>query len=309
MQRKGRSKVTLEEVLRACHDAGAIEIHLSVGQHPRVRELDLSFKPLDTFGVVDGAAMASITESVLEQLSAVQRAFYERNGYVECAIGKSGVGRFRVSLYRQRGTNAISIEAIPTDAPRLEAQGYNPLTVEAIRTALAKQSGIILVAGPFRSGKTTATAAIVEEINRSRAAHIIKLENPVEYLHRHERSLVHQIELGTDALISERLLLNILRCNPDVLVVDVGPELPLIGGSHLIKAALAGRLIIIVLEASTAHQAYMSIMRLTEEAELQAMHEAMRRVLLGTVMMSARTAGGYRFVEANWFTAPETTGM
>lgn len=301
---------TFTDLLIRFSKAGALDAHLSVGQHPRMRDRDRSLVRCDDLGEVTSELMNQYVEEILSKLSPAQRARFEETGEVECAIGVKEVGRFRVVLYRQRGSAAISLEPIPTDAPRLDAQGYMPAALEALKQALDQPRGVILVSGPLHAGKTTAAAAMVEWINRSKAKHIIKIENPIEYLHTHALSLVHQIELGTDAQPSPRLVSSIVRRNPDVIVVDAGPELPILGSSSLIKAAMTRRLVIIVIEATTPVFGYQQLMQSAPKQEHKALHEIMKTVLLGTFFVKPITDHrGFLRVDAEWHSPRETMGI
>ena len=126
-----------------------------------------------------------------------------------------GVGRFRINLHRERGRAAATVRALPTQPPRLATLGLPP-GAEAL-TRLPR--GLVLVGGPTGSGKTTTLAALVEEINRRDARHIVTIEDPVEYEHPHRSSLVEQIEIGVDAPDFPTALRAAMRQAPDVIVV------------------------------------------------------------------------------------------
>ena len=143
------------------------------------------------------------------------RAQYRDAGIADASHRVRGVGRFRINLHRERGRAAATVRALPTQPPRLASLGLPPGT-EAL-TRLPR--GLVLVGGPTGSGKTTTLAALVEEINRRDARHIVTIEDPIEYEHPHRASLVEQIEIGVDAPDFPTALRAAMRQAPDVIVV------------------------------------------------------------------------------------------
>ncbi|HEU5249354.1 MAG TPA: PilT/PilU family type 4a pilus ATPase, partial [Thermoanaerobaculia bacterium] len=158
---------------------------------------------------------AEIEEAVLPALSARGRTAYARDSVADLSFSLRGTGRFRINLHRERGRSAATIRALPTEPPRLASLGL-PAGVEAL-TRLPR--GLVLVGGPTGSGKTTTLAALVEEINRRDARHIVTIEDPIEYEHPHRSSLVEQVEVGVDAPDFPSALRSAMRQAPDVLVV------------------------------------------------------------------------------------------
>ncbi len=156
-----------------------------------------------------------IEEAVLPALARHARAQYREHGISDASHRVRGVGRFRVNLHRERGRAAATVRALPTQPPRLAALGLPPGT-EAL-TRLPR--GLVLVGGPTGSGKTTTLAALVEEINRRDARHVVTIEDPVEYEHPHRASLVEQIEIGVDAPDFPTALRAAMRQAPDVIVI------------------------------------------------------------------------------------------
>lgn len=195
------------EQVRAC---GGVDLLLVSGAGPSVR-VDGALRPLET-APLDGL---EIEEAVLPALPAHARARYRETGIADASFRVAGLGRFRVNLHRERGRAAAAIRALPAHAPRLSALGL-PAAVELL-TRLPR--GLVLVGGPTGSGKTTTLAAIVEEINVRDARHIVTIEDPIEYEHRHRRSIVEQVEVGVDAPDFPTALRAAVRQSPDVIVV------------------------------------------------------------------------------------------
>ena len=156
-----------------------------------------------------------IEEAVLPGLPRHARTQYREAGIADASHRVAGVGRFRVNLHRERGRAAATVRALPTQPPRLASLGLPP-GAEGL-TRLPR--GLVLVGGPTGSGKTTTLAALVEEINRRDARHVVTIEDPIEYEHPHRTSLIEQIEIGVDAPDFPTALRAALRQAPDVLVV------------------------------------------------------------------------------------------
>jgi twitching motility protein PilT len=165
------------------------------------------------------------------------------------AGGRSGALRFRVNLHRQRGQLAAAIRALPRDVPSLTSLGLPGSLIELVRPT----RGLVLMCGPTGSGKTSTLAALVSEINRTRACHIITIEEPIEYEHRNDRAIVEQVEIGADAPSFATALRAALRQDPDVLLVGEMRDLETI--AIALTAAETGHLVLSTLHTSDAAQA------------------------------------------------------
>jgi len=156
-----------------------------------------------------------IEEAVLPALAPHARARYRESGIADASHRVRGLGRFRVNLHRERGRAAAAVRALPAHPPRLSSLGL-PAGTEAL-TRLPR--GLVLIGGPTGSGKTTTLAALVDEINRRDARHIVTIEDPVEYEHPHLSSVIEQVEIGIDAPDFPTALRAAMRQAPDVIVV------------------------------------------------------------------------------------------
>jgi twitching motility protein PilT len=165
------------------------------------------------------------------------------------AGGRSGALRFRVNLHRQRGQLAAAIRVLPRDVPTLASLGLPGSLTELVRPT----RGLVLMCGPTGSGKTSTLAALVGEINRTRACHVITIEEPIEYEHRNERAIVEQVEVGADAPSFAAALRAALRQDPDVLLVGEMRDLETI--AIALTAAETGHLVLSTLHTSDAAQA------------------------------------------------------
>ncbi|BCS35889.1 twitching motility protein PilT [Luteitalea sp. TBR-22] len=184
---------------------------LLVSQAPPSARVEKRVVPIGE-DVLDGAA---IERAVLPALPPHAREAYARDGIADASFGLEGVGRFRVNLHRERGRAAATIRALPRAVPRLSSLDL-PAQVEQLAHLTR---GLVLIGGGTGSGKSTTLAALVDEINRREARHVITIEDPIEYEHAHRRSIVEQVEIGVDAPDYPTALRAALRQMPDVLVV------------------------------------------------------------------------------------------
>ncbi|HEV7921946.1 MAG TPA: PilT/PilU family type 4a pilus ATPase [Thermoanaerobaculia bacterium] len=157
--------------------------------------------------------------------------------------------RFRVNLHRQRGTLAAAVRALPTEVPTLQQLNLPPSLAELVKPT----RGLVLVCGPTGSGKSTTLAALVGEINRGEARHVITIEDPIEYEHRNGRSVIEQVEVGRDSPSFSAALRAALRQDPDVILVGEMRDLETVATA--LTAAETGHLILSTLHTSDATQA------------------------------------------------------
>jgi twitching motility protein PilT len=200
----------LERWLRILADAGGSDLLLVAGAPPSIR-VDGRVRPLAE-GPLDGL---EIEESMLPALAPHARRIYRQAQIADGSFRVHGLGRFRINLHRERGRAAVAVRALPARVPRLASLNLPP-SVELI-TRLPR--GLVLIGGPTGSGKTTTLAAIVDEINRRDARHIVTIEDPIEYEHAHHAGVVEQVEIGVDAPDFPTALRASLRQAPDVIVV------------------------------------------------------------------------------------------
>ncbi len=200
----------MQEILKMAVEADASDVHLTVGASPRMRvrgkliEMELPrLQPTDTLDVL------------VNIMDDSQRQLFEERGEYDMALSVSEEIRCRVNAYKQRGNVSIAFRLITPRVPSLESLG----APEALLRLANLRRGLVLVTGPVGSGKTTTLAAIVDQINQSREAHVITLEKPIEYLHIHGRSIVDQREIGLDSQSFGQALRAALREDPDVIMV------------------------------------------------------------------------------------------
>lgn len=222
----------LDEILIQSVKVRASDIHLTTGRPPSYR-IDGVLAPIEGERLIP-----QMLEDILMPLMDVRhREELQNNGQTDFAYAISGVGRFRVNVFKQRGTLASVMRSLPFNIPEPEDLGIPAEVVEMT----TRKRGLILVTGPTGSGKSTTLASLIHVINRNYPYHIITLEDPIEYLHRHDKSVVNQREIGSDSTDYAQALRAALREDPDVILAGEMRDLETI--STAITAAETGHLV------------------------------------------------------------------
>ncbi|MCM8900920.1 type IV pilus twitching motility protein PilT [Caldicoprobacter algeriensis] len=221
------------DILRKAVELKCSDVHISVGMPPAVRLngslMRISDEPL-TSDQTQQFARALLNDE--------QWKVFQERGEIDFSLSIAGVHRFRVNAYKQRGSCSLAIRLVNSRIPSFEELGLPPVVQEFAY----KKSGLVLVTGPTGSGKSTTLAAIVNKINMERAVHIITLEEPIEYLHRHQKSIVNQREVGSDTKSFAAGLRAVLRQDPDVILIGEMRDLETI--SIALTAAETGHLVL-----------------------------------------------------------------
>jgi twitching motility protein PilT len=210
ISRYAEAGIKLQDLLKAMFLQRASDLHLTIGIPPqvrvngRIRHTDYPpLTPDDTWHLAS------------EILSETQKRKLKKNREIDFSFGISGLSRFRVNAYFQRGALALAIRSIPFSIP-----GFQELNLPSVVSELCeKPRGLILVTGPTGSGKSTTLAAMVEWINTHAQKHVITVEDPIEYLHSHHKCMVNQRELHSDTRSMSRALRSVLREDPDVVMI------------------------------------------------------------------------------------------
>ena len=233
---------TIDDLLETTVALGASDLHVAVGSHPVIR-LNGSLDRLDQFPRLS----ADDTQRLLYRiLSTEQQKHLEINRQIDVSYSIPGLARFRVNVYFQRESLGGAFRMIPAELKTLEDLGLPTQLHELSK----KPRGLVLVTGPTGSGKSTTLAAVVDEINRTRDDHIMTIEDPIEFLHRHKRCIVNQREIGPDAVSFADALRGALRQDPDVILLGEMRDLETI--STAITAAETGHLVFATLHTQDA---------------------------------------------------------
>jgi twitching motility protein PilT len=232
----------LNDLLRYAVSVGASDLHLTAEMPPTIR-LHGALRPMEDVGRLDHTALREMIFGVLPQ---AQREIFEAEHELDTSHTIAGVGRFRVNLALQRGTIAVALRPIPHEIPEFETLGLP----DSIRNLAELRRGLVLVTGPTGSGKSTSLASLVDIINRTKPLHIVTVEDPIEFLHDHKRSIVSQREVGSDTESFSEALRRVLRQDPDVILV--GELRDLITISTALTAAETGHLVFATLHTLDA---------------------------------------------------------
>ena len=240
------SRNRIDDMLTAMVEKGASDLHIVVGSPPFIR-LHGVLDPLEDGSekVTPGAAEELIMSIMTER----ERTALAENREVDFAYSLPGLSRFRVNVCYQRDSLTGVMRAIPTNPPELERLGFSPVVTDVTQ----KPHGLVLVTGPTGSGKSTTLAAMINYINRTKKLRIVTIEDPIEFLHQNQRSVITQREIGRDTLSFKNALRSALRQDPDVILVGEMRDLETI--QLALTAAETGHLVFSTLHVTTAPDA------------------------------------------------------
>lgn len=264
--------MNIMEILKKARDNKGSDVHITVGVAPIIR--------------INGALMAASKEILTKKdteefvrgiLEQKQFDTLEKVGEVDCSFEADGVGRFRVNAFKQRGCYAVVMRLISEIIPSLEELGMP----DVFYTLANKRRGLILVTGPTGSGKSTTLAAMIDYINKNKNEHIVTIEDPIEYVHKHHRSIVNQREVGYDTNNFAAALRASLREDPDIILVGEMRDLETI--STAITAAETGHLVLSTLHTIGADKTVDRIIDVFPPGQQQHIRTQLAMVLEGVV--------------------------
>lgn len=260
----------IEELLELAVNMGASDLHISSELPPIIR--------------VDGRLLRTehspltpddVESLIFPMLSNEQRRTLEQSWELDLSYGIHGLGRFRVNVYKDKGSYAAAFRTINTVIPNFESLGLSTI----VKKITEKPRGLILVTGPTGSGKSTTLASMIDYINENRSEHILIIEDPIEFVHYSKKSIVHQRELGQDTRSFANALKSALREDPDIILVGEMRDLETIGLA--LTAAETGHLVMGTLHTSSASQTIDRIIDVFPEAQQQQIRIQLSSSLLG----------------------------
>ncbi len=230
------SIINMQDLLLLMTEKKASDLHITAGLPPMLR--------------IDGELIQTNYEKLTQEmcqrliyslLTDSQKEKFESTNELDLAFGIKGIGRIRMNVYRQRGAIGAALRAIPNKIPTFEELGLPAVIFEIMKLT----KGLVLVTGPTGCGKTTTLASIIDYLNEHRHAHIITIEDPIEYIHIHKKSIVNQREIGTDTNSFPQALKYVLRQDPNIILIGEMRDLETIQSAltiaetgHLVFATL-----------------------------------------------------------------------
>jgi twitching motility protein PilT len=263
--------MNINDLLQQAMERGASDLHITVGVPPTIR--------LDSLliSLTDMPLKPENTRELVKQILQEKTGFLEEKGEMDFSYSCPGMGRFRVNVFQQRGTIGMAIRIINKKVPPMSALGLPDI----VTRLTLRSKGLILVAGPAGSGKTTTLAAMVNLINMERQCHIITLEDPIEYLHSHKKSIINQREIGSDSESFPTALRAALRQDPDVIMVGEMKDPETI--SLALTAAEMGHLVLASLHTLDAPQTINRIIDVFPPAQQEQLYVQLADTLVGII--------------------------
>ncbi len=264
----------LKDLLNLMVEKKASDLHITVGLSPQLR-IDGKLVPLPDFPALTPQDTKELAYSMLSDL---QREVFEQKKELDMSFGIKKLGRFRINLYKQRGSIGMAVRLIPFNIPALDKLGLP----KAVREFADRPSGLVLITGATGSGKSTTLASMIEYINSKRSCHIISIEDPIEYLHKHNKSTINQRELGTDTGSFQNAIKHVFRQDPNIVLIGEMRDLDTIKGA--LTLAETGHLILGTLHTIDAVHAINRIVDVFPPYQQQQVRMQLSMVLAGIIV-------------------------
>lgn len=286
----GAKALDVQQLLEAMVKLGASDLHLTAGAPPMYR-INGELRPVDC----PALDPKQTEEAMLSLTPTRKRQVFDEIGTADYSFAIPGVARYRVNIFHQRGSVTLAIRHVSGVVPTIS----DLKLPESLNEIALSQRGLILVTGVTGSGKSSTLAAMINHINSTRRAHIITVEDPIEFLHKHNKSIINQIELAVDIADLETALKHILRQDPDVILFGE------LRDRHSVKIALTatetGHLVFATLHTSDARQSINRILNLFDAAEerliLQELAAHLRAIISQRLVRTSDTNGRVPAVE------------
>lgn len=261
----------IDELLERMLELKGSDLHLSAKNYPMVR-VHGEMTALEEFPRLSGEIITNAIQSIM---TTAQRNKFDEDWELDFAYNLPGRSRFRVNVMKQRGNTSVVMRTIPWEIKTVEELGLPPV----IRNWATLARGLVLVTGPTGSGKSTTLAAIIDHANRTRAGHIVTIEDPIEFVHEHRKSVVNQREVGTDTKSFADALKHVLRQDPDIILVGEMRDLETI--SVALTAAETGHLVFGTLHTQSAPETISRIIDVFPDAAQQQVRTQLAATIQG----------------------------
>jgi twitching motility protein PilT len=272
VQRTPVDDVHLDELLEIVVENNASDLHMAVGLPPVMR-VDGELKAMRYTPFTAEVSQRMVYDILTDEQ--IQR--FETDLELDCSYQLRKVARFRVNVFKDRGTVAAAFRLIPTKIPTIQQLGLPPVIERLAR----RPRGLLLVTGPTGSGKSTTLAAMINQINSERAEHIITIEDPIEYLHTHKKCIINQRELGQDTHAFQNALRASLREDPDALLVGEMRDLETM--KLAMTCAETGHLVLATLHTNSAAESVDRIIDVFPAEEQEQVRVQLSNNLIGVV--------------------------
>jgi twitching motility protein PilT len=285
LERTSSPGVNIDDLVSEVVRMEASDLHLKVGLPPAVRVNGL-LGPLEGYDALRPEDTEGVLERILPQKLAGE---FEEQGEADFSYEVPALGRFRVNAFRQRGSVSVAMRYIPLGVPGFDDLGLP----EAIRSFAFEERGIILLTGTTGSGKSTTLASMIDLVNHAMAKHVVTIEDPIEYLHRDDKSIINQREVGTDTASYSRALRRVLRQDPDIILI--GEIRDAESAQIALSAAETGHLVLSTLHTLDATETVNRLIDLFPQREQTQVRTMLAGTLKGIVgQRLVRTKDGRR---------------